>query len=108
MTAELFSKAGWVVVIAAPLTNNVSAVDMVREEWFDVVGFSVACDNRFPVLKREIRALRAVSRNQSLRVILGGRVFDEHPGLAERLGADGAPPAQGAVETVARWCGGAS
>jgi methanogenic corrinoid protein MtbC1 len=108
IVAELFAKAGWEVVISAPVTNSLSAVDMVREEWFDVVGFSVACDNRLPVLKREIRALRAVSRNQALRIIVGGRVFDEHPGLAERLGADGAPAAQVAAETVARWRDGAS
>jgi methanogenic corrinoid protein MtbC1 len=62
---------------------------VLRDEWFDVVGFSVTCDSRLSHLQREIRRVRACSRNPHVGIIVGGRVFNERPDLVRRIGADG-------------------
>lgn len=88
MVAEFFLRAGWAVEMGHPVSDP-DLVRAVRSEWCDVVGFSVGCDSRVNHLKREIRDLRRASRNPTVRVLVGGRVFDDQPGLVERVGADG-------------------
>jgi methanogenic corrinoid protein MtbC1 len=88
MVAEFFIRDGWGVSLGVPVTDD-ELLALVREQWFDVVGFSVACDSRLLRLRREIASVRRHSRNPDVRVLVGGRLFVEHPGMAGRLGADG-------------------
>jgi MerR family transcriptional regulator, light-induced transcriptional regulator len=87
MVAEFFLRAGWEVNLGYPL-EDVHPMSILRDEWFDLVGFSVACDTRLPLVKRQIREVRRTSRNRAVRVMVGGRVFDEQPQLVARVGAD--------------------
>lgn len=89
MVAEFFVRSGWAVAVGAPLSTPGEIDDLLAHEWFDVIGYSVACDASLPALKREIRRVRRVSRNKGLRVIVGGRVFNDQPALVGRVGADG-------------------
>jgi len=88
MVAEFFVRDGWEVHVGPPLSDEQLLAD-VRSEWYDIVGFSVSCDSRLDHLKREIRRVRQASKNQNVLILVGGRAFNEHPGLLERIGADG-------------------
>jgi MerR family transcriptional regulator, light-induced transcriptional regulator len=87
MVGEFLIRDGWRVLVGAPWTEN-DLLEMVGAEWYDVIGFSVGCESRISVLKREIRRLREVSRNPDIKVMVGGRVFNDDPTLVDRVGAD--------------------
>jgi methanogenic corrinoid protein MtbC1 len=88
IVAEYLLRDGWHVRVLTPDTPAELAAVM-RGEWFDVVGFSAACDSRLLALRHEVSAVRRHSRNRQVRVIVGGRIFVEHPDLVGRVGADG-------------------
>ena len=88
MVAEFFVRDGWEVHVGPPLSGEQLLAD-VRTEWYDIVGFSVSCDSRLDHLKREIRRVRQASKNKNVVILAGGRAFNEHSGLLERIGADG-------------------
>lgn len=85
-------------------------LERVAGEWFDVVGLTISCDYHIAPLPSIIAALRNVSRNPKLCVMVGGRIFVEDPSLAERMGADGTAAdakvavkiAEGLVDTLVR------
>ena len=87
MVAEFFIRDGWGVSLGAPV-SDADLVHLVSSEWFDVVGFSAACDTRLIRLRREIASVRRHSMNRNVRVLVGGRLFVEHPHLVDRIGAD--------------------
>ena len=88
MVAEFFARDGWSVQMGAPATEE-DLSSLVRTGWLDVVGFSVTSEDRLLTLRRGIATARRLSQNPHLVVIVGGRVFTEHPELADRVGADG-------------------
>ena len=87
MVAEFFVKEGWTVEVGAPL-ETAEVASRLRDEWFDLVGFSVGCDGHLARLRREVRGIRRASRNRRLLVLVGGRVFSDQPELVGRVGAD--------------------
>lgn len=89
MVGEFLIRDGWRVLVGAPWTEY-DLLSMVGGEWYDVIGFSVGCESRLSVLKREIRRLRAASRNPNVRVMVGGKVFSADGSAIGRVGADGA------------------
>ncbi len=87
MVADFFRRAGWYVCDnAGPSTGEL--VTTVREEFFDVVGLSVGCVERFEAVVAIIAALRRGSRNRRLQVMVGGAPFVGHPERAAEVGAD--------------------
>lgn len=88
MVAEFFRRDGWDVIggvggaVASPQA-------LVRDEWVDIVGFSVGSDGRLPWLRETIAAVRAASRNPTLGVLVGGPPFVGHPEWSAECGADG-------------------
>ncbi len=88
MVAEFFRRDGWDVIggvggaVAHPEHK-------VRDEWVDVVGFSIGTDTRVAWLRDTISAVRAASRNPQLTVLVGGPPFVAHPEWAGDAGADG-------------------
>ena len=85
---ELFRRDGW-------LTDRISeaeAADLVKrvaDEWFDLVGLTISCDCHIASAPSIIVALRNVSRNPRVCIMVGGRVFSANPELAAQVGADG-------------------
>lgn len=85
---EVFHRDGW-------LTERPSGADrsellrLIGSQWFDLVGLTVSCDCHVRSLAPLIAALRNVSRNPRLCVMVGGRVFVANPAIAMRVGADG-------------------
>lgn len=85
--AGLFREAGWDVTTAGR-DPGLDPVDLVRSDWFDVVGLTLSCDVLFPQMMETIAALRAASRNPTLRVLVGGPYFTRHPEHVRAVGAD--------------------
>ncbi len=88
MVAEFFRRDGWDVLggVGGAVTDPSAKV---REEWVDIIGFSVGSDSRIPWLKETIRATRAAARNPDLVVLVGGPPFTLRPELAGEVDADG-------------------
>lgn len=85
---EVFCREGWMTdrLAEGPASD---LLDRVAGTWFDLVGLTVSCDCHTANLTLVITALRNVSRNPRVRVMVGGRVFVEQPELANQVGADG-------------------
>jgi len=88
---ELFSREGWRTDRMAEATTP-DLIDRVANDWFDLVGLTVSCDCHIAPLPAIIRAVRDVSRNPDVRVMVGGRIFVGDARLAIEVGADGTAP----------------
>jgi methanogenic corrinoid protein MtbC1 len=88
MVAEFFRREGWDVLggVGGAVTDPSAKV---RDEWVDIIGFSVGSDSRIPWLKETIRAARAAARNPDLVVLVGGPPFALRPELVDEVDADG-------------------
>ncbi len=97
---EVFSREGWMTdrLSEGPASD---LLDRVAGTWFDLVGLTVSCDCHTAAATSIITALRNVSRNPRVRVMVGGRVFVEQPDLASQVGADGTAPDAKMALTVA-------
>lgn len=94
---EMFARNGWITDRLGDASLS-DLYDRIGSDWFDVIGLTVSCDAHTGALPAAIVALRNVSRNPRLVVMVGGRVFVEQPELALAVGADGtAPDARAAV-----------
>jgi methanogenic corrinoid protein MtbC1 len=87
MVAEFFRRDGW-DVLGGVAGVGIDAENWCRRDWFDAVGFSVGHESRLPWLRDTIAAVRRVSRNTGLVVLVGGPVFTLNPAWAEEIGAD--------------------
>ena len=87
MVEEFFRRAGWTTA-SEPGASEAELVALVGQRWFELVGLTVACADNIEALPRVISALRTNSRNPRLGVMVGGRVFVEHPEWATACGAD--------------------
>jgi methanogenic corrinoid protein MtbC1 len=87
MVAEFFVRDGWGVHVGPPLAEDALMAEL-SSGWYDVVGFSVSCDSRIDNLKREIRRVRKASKNKDVRILVGGRAFNDDPRLLSRVGGD--------------------
>jgi len=87
MVAEFFRQSGW-AVSGGPFSSSGELARIARGGWYAVVGFSVSREDQLESVAAEIRTIRRASRNQSIGVMVGGRVFVEHPELVRRVGAD--------------------
>jgi MerR family transcriptional regulator, light-induced transcriptional regulator len=87
MVAEFFRREGWDVsgVVGGSADDPVARV---REEWVDVVGFSIGAERRLEWLQRRIAEVRAASRNRHVVIMVGGPIFCLNPRLVEASGGD--------------------
>lgn len=88
MVSEFFMRAGWEVTFGEG-GSRTSVIDMVEQDWFDVVGFSVGSTLRMDWLKKGIAEIRERSRNHDIGVMVGGPIFVLNPAYVDEVGADG-------------------
>ena len=89
MVAEFFRRAGWDVA-GGPWEAGVDPVVMVKREWFDVVGFSLASELHVTELGECIRKVREAALNPFLCVLVGGPAFTANPDYVQQVDADAA------------------
>lgn len=102
MIDEVFARAGWESeVLIDPQRRELLTV--ISQKPFDLVGLTITTDSPSSAIQSLIRAIRTVSANPATRVLIGGRMVNAHPELAEEVGADGtAPDAFTALELAER------
>ena len=86
IVSEFFRKAGWQVVLEVS-PSIAELCHAVKNEWFDLVGLSVALDSQLAALPALVGKLKAASHNPAMPVLLGGPVFTLSAQQAERFGA---------------------
>jgi methanogenic corrinoid protein MtbC1 len=100
--ADFFVRDGWDVHVTSSLGSS-DLLDKVRENEYDLLGFSVAVADKAAYLKREIQMVRKVSRKRDIRILIGGQCVSADPTLVKRVGADGfAVDAESAIREARR------
>lgn len=85
---RFFRAAGW-YVCAQPAAHVEELIATVSQEWFGIVGFSLATDRGLEGLSAAVAAVRKHSLNRDVGVIVGGPAFAADDGKAVASGADG-------------------
>lgn len=87
---SMFHRAGW-DVCTLPEVSRERLANVAGASSFDIVGLSASSCDLLGELEETIRAVRTTSRNQSIRIVVGGAIFTDDPGLMDRVNADAAP-----------------
>jgi methanogenic corrinoid protein MtbC1 len=88
MIDEVFTRAGWESeVLFEP--KRPQLLEILARRAFDLVGLTVTNDCPSGDLADLISAIRSVSRNPDIRVLIGGRAVNIDPTLHVAAGADG-------------------
>jgi methanogenic corrinoid protein MtbC1 len=85
---KMFERSGWrtqriVGGERGPLLHALAT------HWFDIAGLTVSCACNTADLASTIAAMRTVSHNPRLKVLLGGPALIDDAGIVARTGADG-------------------
>ncbi|MEM9330364.1 MAG: cobalamin B12-binding domain-containing protein [Pseudomonadota bacterium] len=92
-----FRNSGWVVETEFNVTRS-GLISTVSETLFDVVGFSVACDEGVSTCKALTTVVRKHSINKSVKIMAGGSSFLRNDKLLNATGVDAI--AAGALEAM--------
>jgi methanogenic corrinoid protein MtbC1 len=87
LVAQFLRRAGWDVWHEFPGTSA-EILDLVRDNWFAVVGLSLGSESRLDDVAAIIRAIRRASRNRTVGVMVGGPILLAKPELVAQVGAD--------------------
>lgn len=88
MIEEVFARAGWrSEALVKPERREL--LDRLSRQPFDLVGLTLARDCPIAALGNLIKAIRSVSANPRIFVLIGGRMIIENPRIAIDVGADG-------------------
>jgi MerR family transcriptional regulator, light-induced transcriptional regulator len=88
MIEEVFARAGWQSE-ALMQPERRELLDRLAATPFDLVGLTLTRDCPSDALGNLIKAIRGVSSNPHVSVIVGGRVINENPAIVHEVGADG-------------------
>ena len=88
MIDEVFARGGWKSeALIKPERREL--LDRLARQPFDVVGLTLARDCPSGAVANLVKAMRNVSANPHIFVLVGGRMINESPGIAKEIGADG-------------------
>jgi len=87
ITAEFFHHAGWDVECGGG-PSHADACEILRTEWFDILGLCAGSETRLESLRACIQDVRSASRNRRIGVLVGGPAFVGHPERVKLVGAD--------------------
>ncbi|WP_459787866.1 cobalamin B12-binding domain-containing protein [Alteriqipengyuania sp. 357] len=102
MIDDVFARAGWdSEAMIDPQRREL--LTLVSQKSFDLVGLTITTDSPSSTVQSLIRAIRTVSANPSTSILIGGRMVNANPEIAEEVGADGtATDAFAALEVAER------
>lgn len=88
MINECFARAGWdSEALIEPTAKELLAIVQARP--FDLVGLTLSCECPSGEVRKLIKAVRSVSHNSQVRIMIGGRVVNADPSFVDAAGADG-------------------
>jgi methanogenic corrinoid protein MtbC1 len=87
MVTEFFRREGWDVHSGIDMTAN-DLRALIAERNFVLIGFSLSCERLINSLRSTIQMARRSSRNPSVLIMVGGRIFAQDPSLRPWVGAD--------------------
>ncbi|MCL9999018.1 MAG: cobalamin B12-binding domain-containing protein [Erythrobacter sp.] len=88
MLDEVFARGGWrSEALVKPERREL--LDRLARQPFDLIGLTLGRDCPSAALSNLIKAVRNVSANPHITVLVGGRMINENPGMAMEVGADG-------------------
>jgi methanogenic corrinoid protein MtbC1 len=88
MIDEVFARGGWKSeALVKPERREL--LDRLARQPFDLVGLTLGRDCPSAALSNLIKAVRNVSANPHIIVLVGGRMINENPGIVVEVGADG-------------------
>lgn len=87
MVSKFFRREGWQVYGGTPLHSE-ELYDLIAGQWFALIGFSLSCERYMSTICTAIETARRVSKNRSVQIVVGGRIFSENSDLTSRVGAD--------------------
>ncbi len=88
MIEEVFARAGWQSE-ALVKSERRELLDRIAHTPFDIIGLTLTRDCPSAALGNLIKAIRSVSANPHVAVIVGGRLVNQNPAIVEEAGADG-------------------
>jgi len=87
MVSEIMEAGGWTVYFTGANTPTASLVDLVKRLKVQVLGISCATVLNLLALRELMQSVRQASAET--KIMVGGRIFNESPGLWKKLNADG-------------------
>ena len=87
LVEDVFRRAGWMTDLVTRCDTSELLARVAGTE-YDLVGLTVTGDDHCKTVPSIINGIRSVSRNPKVGIMVGGRIFNDNPALAERLGAD--------------------
>ncbi|WP_017672664.1 cobalamin B12-binding domain-containing protein [Blastomonas sp. AAP53] len=100
MISECFQRAGWdVEALVEPDQSEI--LRALSSSSFDVVGLTVTTDFSIAAVPKLLTAMRSVSCNPNLAIMIGGPAIGHDPERARALGADGTAPDAAAALALA-------
>ena len=103
LDAELLWQAGWEMRCELP-DSTAALCHLLAGQWFDVLDLTLSTaferDHWLARLAQTIACARAASRNPTLRVVVGGRVFFEDAFRHVEVGADAGCSTARRIESV--------
>ncbi len=104
LVAQFLRRAGWDVWHEFPHADT-DILEVLRQNWFAVVGLSVGLDTRLDDVTAIIAGIRRFSRNSGVGILVGGPLLVSKPEIASLVGADAtALDGQEAVERAEQMC----
>jgi methanogenic corrinoid protein MtbC1 len=99
MIEDFFRRAGW-RTWSAPDAGLAELCAIAGRQWFELIGLTVSNADHLTQLPLMLRDLRRASQNPAVGIMVGGKIFSDHPELAAQAGAD-ATAADGAMALLA-------
>jgi methanogenic corrinoid protein MtbC1 len=88
MMAEVFTRSGWrAEALIKPERREL--LDRLARQSFDLIGLTLTRDCPSAAVENLIKAVRNVSANPAIIVLIGGRMVNQNPDIVKEVGADG-------------------
>lgn len=88
IVADAFELNGWTTDYMGADTSVESLVEQVRQGRPDLVGISATLPQHLRAVRKAILELRSVFGEKCPKIVVGGLVFNQFPGLAEWVGGE--------------------
>ncbi|TRD12802.1 cobalamin B12-binding domain-containing protein [Erythrobacter insulae] len=108
MIDEVFSRAGWdSEALVKPERRDL--LDRLARKSYDLVGLTLSRDCPSAAVSKLIVAMRSMSANPNISILVGGRSVNDDPSIVAKVGADGTgADARAALEEAERLVGSAA